>query len=103
MLTVGNAFAHLVTVVEAVTVTVETVVVTGAAVTVVLTTIVGPEATTVEVVVTVVVEAMMERQEQAADILDEAKPARQVGTGLLLSRSTRFGVMARLAGAEVML
>lgn len=76
MLTVGNAFAHSVTVVDAVTVTVETVVVTGAAVTVVLTTMTGPEATTVEVVLTVVVKRVMERQEQAAEILEEAKPVR---------------------------
>lgn len=76
MLTVGNAFAHSVTVVDAVTVTVETVVVTGAAVTVVLTTMVGPGPTTVEVVLTVVVEGAMERQEQAEEISDEAKPVR---------------------------
>lgn len=61
------------TVVEAVTVTVATVVLTGAAVMVVLTTTIGAGATTVEVVLTVVVEGLMERQEQAEEISDEAK------------------------------
>lgn len=70
---VGSAFAHSVTVDEAVTVTVEIVVVTVDAVMVVLTMIVGAGPTTVEVVLTVVVEGLMERQEQAEEILDEAK------------------------------
>lgn len=76
MLTVGSAFAHLVTVIDAVTVTVETVVMTGAAVTVVLTTMVGAEATAVEVALTVVVEGVMEIQEQAEEISDEGKAVR---------------------------
>lgn len=71
-LTVGSAFAHSVTVVEAVTVTVETVVVTGDAVTVVLATKMGAGATTVEVNLTVEVEGLIERQEQAEEISDEA-------------------------------
>lgn len=53
--------------------TVEIVVVTVDAVMVVLTMIVGAGPTTVEVVLTVVVEGLMERQEQAEEILDEAK------------------------------
>lgn len=61
------------TVLEAVTVTVETVAVTTVAVIVVLTTITGVKATTVEVDLTVVVEGLMERQEQAEEISDEAK------------------------------
>ena len=69
----GSASAHSVTVLAAVTVTVETVVVTGDAVMVVLKTIMGAGATTVEVVLTVVVDGLMERQEQAEEISDEAK------------------------------
>ena len=53
--------------------TVETVVVTGDAVMVFLTTTVGAGATTVEVVLTVVVDGVIERQEQAEEISDEAK------------------------------
>ena len=76
MLTVGSAFAHSVTVVDAVSVTVDTVVVTGGAVTVLLTTIVGAEAATVEIVLTVVMKEVMDRQEQAEEISDEAKAVR---------------------------
>lgn len=72
MLTVGSALAHSVTV-EAVTVTVETVVVMGAAVMVDLITMIGTGATTVDVAFTVVVEGVMERQEQAEEISDEGK------------------------------
>ncbi len=61
------------TVVEAVTVTVETVAVTVDVAMVILTTIMGAGATTVEIVLTVVVQGLIERQEQAEEISDEAK------------------------------
>ncbi len=61
---------------DAVIVAVETVVVTGFAVTVLVTTIVDPGATTMEVVLTVVVEGSIERQEQAQETADEAKAVR---------------------------
>ncbi len=71
------------TVAEAVTVivTVETVVMTVDAVTALVTTIVDAEPVTVEVALTVVVEGVMERQEQAVDIADDAKAVRYEGMG----------------------
>ena len=71
VLTVGSGFAHV-----EVTVTVETVVVQGGTVTVVLIVIVGCGATTVVVGLTVVVDGVMERQEQAEEISDDAKAVR---------------------------
>ncbi len=50
--------------------------VTGAAVIVLVMTVVDPEAKIVEVVLTVVVEGVIDRQEQAVDIADEAKAVR---------------------------
>ena len=73
------------TVAEAVTVTV-TVVVIVLAVTVLLTTTVDVEPVTVEVALTVVVEGVMERHEQAVEIADEAKAVRYDGTGTSLFR-----------------
>ena len=61
------------TILAAVTVTVETVVMTGYAVMVALKIIMGAGATTVEAILTVVVDGLMERQEQAEKISDEAK------------------------------
>ena len=71
VLTVGNGFAHV-----EITVTVETVVVQGGTVTVVLIVIVGCGAMTVVVGLTVVVDGVMERQEQAEEIPDKAKAVR---------------------------
>ena len=56
-------------------VTVETVVVTGAAVEVLVTAMVDPGATNVEVVLTVVVEGV-KQQRQAQETADEAKAVR---------------------------
>ena len=60
---------------ETVTVIVDTVV-TGAAVIVLVMVAVDPEATVVDVVLIVVIEGVIERQEQAVDIADEAKAVR---------------------------
>ena len=62
--------AHSVTVVEAVMTMSETVVVTGCFVMVALIVTVDAETLTVETVVTVVVEGVIERQEQADEIFE---------------------------------
>lgn len=67
---------HSVTVVEAVTATSETVVVTGGLVMVVLTVTVAAGTTIVEVVLTVVVEGVIERQEQADEIFEGVNAVR---------------------------
>lgn len=87
------------TVGEAVTVTVivETVVVTAVAVTALVTNMVDAEPITVEVALTVVVEGVIERQEQAVEIADEAKAVRYEGIGILSLRSSSAGVISRLA------
>ena len=59
-----------------VTVTVEAVTVIGAAVTVLYTCMVDWEPTAVEIVLTVVVDGVMERQEQAEEMADDAKAVR---------------------------
>ena len=89
-------------VVEVVTVTVEMVVTVDVA-TVSLTTIMRAGATAVEIVLTVVVEGLIERQEQAEEISDEAKAEIWERRGCLSLRSARFGEMVRSTGAEVML
>ena len=72
---VGPGCAHSVTVVDAVTMTEATVVVTGAFVTV-LFTVTMDSTTTVEVALTVVVERVMERQEHADEISEGGKVVR---------------------------
>ncbi len=67
---VASGCAHTVTVVEAVMTMSETVVVTGGFVMVALIVSVDAETMTVETVVTVVVEGVIERQEQADEILE---------------------------------
>ena len=73
------------TVAEAVTVTV-TVVVIALPVAVLFTTMVDVEPVTVEVALIVVVEGVIERQEQAVEIADEAKAVRYEGIGTSLLR-----------------
>lgn len=68
---VGWGMSQTITVVAAVTVTVETVVVTGGRRTVDIIVIVGTGNTAVEVLFTVVVEGWIERHEQADEISDE--------------------------------
>ena len=70
---------------EAVTVTV-TVKVMALAVTLFFTTMVDVEPVTVEVALTVVVDGVIEKQEQAVEIADEAKAVRYEGIGTSLLR-----------------
>ena len=72
---VGPASAHSVTVVEAVTVTLVTVVVRGGLVMVVWMVMIDL-ITAVEVDLTVVVEGVIERQEQADEIFEGGKVVR---------------------------
>lgn len=68
---VGWGMSQTITVVAAVTVIVETVVVTGGRMTVEFIVTVDAGATTVEVVFTIVVEGVIERHEQADEISEE--------------------------------
>ena len=70
---VGSGWAHSVIVVAAVTVTTATVVVVGDLVMMSETVIVDFGIEVVEIVVTVVVEGVIERQEQADDIAEDGK------------------------------